>query len=118
MGRRSTMIGSTAEQPTFPGQTRRQAPEWRQCLLGRLTASRRFIVWGTIPLGALVGGVLATTIGLRPTLWVGAVGSCSCFVPVLLSPPAVSFETCPPSQSSIHWRLCIRQFLCPIGVDA
>lgn len=55
-------------------------------LLGRLNASRRFIVWGTIPLGALVGGALASTIGLRPTLWVGAVGSCSSFVPVLLSP--------------------------------
>jgi len=55
-------------------------------LLGRLNASRRFIVWGTIPLGALVGGVLATTIGLRPTLWVGAAGSCLCFLPILLSP--------------------------------
>ncbi len=55
-------------------------------LLGRLNASRRFIVWGTIPLGALVGGVLATTIGLRPTLWVGAAGSCLCFLPILFSP--------------------------------
>ena len=29
-----------------------------------MNASRRFIVWGTIPLGSLVGGVLASTIGL------------------------------------------------------
>jgi MFS family permease len=55
-------------------------------LLGRLNASRRFIVWGTIPLGALTGGILASSIGLRPTLWVGALGSCLCFVPILLSP--------------------------------
>ncbi len=55
-------------------------------LLGRLNASRRFVVWGTVPLGALVGGVLASTIGLRPTLWVGAIGSCSCFIPIMLSP--------------------------------
>ncbi len=55
-------------------------------LLGRLNASRRFVVWGTIPLGALVGGVLASTIGLRPTLWVGAIGSCSCFIPIMFSP--------------------------------
>lgn len=55
-------------------------------LLGRLNASRRFIVWGTIPLGSLIGGVLATAIGLRPTLWVAAIGSCFCFLPVLLSP--------------------------------
>jgi MFS family permease len=55
-------------------------------LLGRLNATRRFLVWGAIPLGSLAGGVLATTIGLRPTLWVGAVGSCLCFLPMLLSP--------------------------------
>ncbi len=55
-------------------------------LLGRLNASRRFIVWGTIPLGALVGGVLATAFGLRAALFVGAIGSCTCFLPILFSP--------------------------------
>jgi hypothetical protein len=55
-------------------------------LLGRLNVSRRFIVWGTIPLGALTGGALASVIGLRPTLWVGAAGTCLCFLPILLSP--------------------------------
>lgn len=43
-------------------------------LLGRMNASVRFLVWGTIPLGALFGGVLGTAIGIRATLWVGAVG--------------------------------------------
>ena len=55
-------------------------------LLGRLNASRRFIVWGAIPLGALVGGLLATAFGLEAALWVGAIGSCACFLPVLFSP--------------------------------
>jgi MFS family permease len=55
-------------------------------LLGRLNASRRFIVFGTIPLGSLVGAVLASQLGLRPTIWVGAVGACFCFLPVALSP--------------------------------
>jgi len=55
-------------------------------LLGRLNASRRFIVWGTIPLGSLVGGVLASVIGLHATLWVGAIGASVCFIPVALSP--------------------------------
>jgi len=55
-------------------------------LLGRLNASRRFIVWGTIPLGALTGGALASVVGLRATLFVGAIGSCLCFLPILLSP--------------------------------
>jgi predicted MFS family arabinose efflux permease len=55
-------------------------------LLGRLNASRRFIVWGTIPLGTLAGGALASVIGLHATLWVGAIGASVCFVPVALSP--------------------------------
>jgi MFS family permease len=57
-----------------------------QRLLGRMNASRRFVVWGTIPLGAFTGGVLGTEIGLRPTLFVGAVGACFCFIPLLFSP--------------------------------
>jgi len=55
-------------------------------LLGRMNASRRFVVWGVIPLGGLVGGALASTIGLRETLWVGAVGTSIAFVPLLFSP--------------------------------
>jgi MFS family permease len=55
-------------------------------MLGRLNATRRFIVWGVIPLGSLTGGVLASLIGLRPTLWVGAIGGSLCFLPLLLSP--------------------------------
>ncbi|MBA3778412.1 MAG: MFS transporter [Chloroflexi bacterium] len=53
---------------------------------GRMNATMRFIVWGTIPLGQVLGGVLATTIGLLPTIWIGAIGSCFAFLPVLLSP--------------------------------
>ncbi len=43
-------------------------------LLGRMNASMRFIIWGTIPIGGLLGGVLGTAIGLRPTLAIGALG--------------------------------------------
>jgi predicted MFS family arabinose efflux permease len=39
-----------------------------------------------IPLGSLAGGALAALIGLRPTLFVGAIGGCLAFVPVLFSP--------------------------------
>jgi predicted MFS family arabinose efflux permease len=55
-------------------------------MLGRLNATRRFIVWGVIPLGSLTGGVLASQIGLRETLWVGAIGGSLSFLPLLLSP--------------------------------
>ncbi|MGH3415541.1 MAG: MFS transporter [Actinocrinis sp.] len=43
-------------------------------LLGRMNASVRWIVWGTIPFGALFGGALGTWIGLRATMWVCSLG--------------------------------------------
>jgi MFS family permease len=55
-------------------------------MLGRLNASRRFIVWGVIPLGAVAGGALASQIGLRETLWLGTIASCLAFLPLVLSP--------------------------------
>jgi MFS family permease len=55
-------------------------------MLGRMNASRRWIVWGTIPLGNVTGGVLAETIGLRPTIFVGAIGASFCFLPLLARP--------------------------------
>ena len=55
-------------------------------MLGRANASRRFIVWGVIPLGALLGGVLGSSIGLRPTIVVGAIGGLLAVVPLVLSP--------------------------------
>jgi MFS family permease len=55
-------------------------------LLGRMNASRRFVVWGTVPLGSLAGGALAATIGLRETLFVGAIGGSVAFLPLLFSP--------------------------------
>jgi MFS family permease len=55
-------------------------------LLGRMNATMRFLVWGTVPLGGLLGGALGSLIGVRPALWVGAVGACLAFLPVFLSP--------------------------------
>jgi len=55
-------------------------------LLGRMNASTRFLVWGTMPLGGLVGGALGAWLGVLPTLWIGALGSILAFLPVFLSP--------------------------------
>jgi MFS family permease len=41
-------------------------------LLGRMNASYRLVGWGTMPLGALLGGVLAEALGLRVTFLVAA----------------------------------------------
>ncbi len=53
---------------------------------GRMNATMRFMVWGTMPIGSLIGGALGNVIGLRPTLWVAAVGGLFSFIPPLLSP--------------------------------
>jgi MFS family permease len=37
-------------------------------LLGRVNASYRLLAWGSMPLGALIGGTLGELIGVRPTL--------------------------------------------------
>ena len=39
-------------------------------MLGRVTATMRFLIMGLFPLGALLGGVLGELLGARPTLWV------------------------------------------------
>jgi MFS family permease len=52
---------------------------------GRMNATMRWIVWGTIPLGNLAGGAIATAYGVRTALWVGAIGGAFTFLPVLLS---------------------------------
>ncbi len=44
-------------------------------LLGRMNASIRFVVWGVMPIASLLAGVLGTTIGTLPTMWIGAVGT-------------------------------------------
>ncbi len=61
---------------------------------GRMNATMRFIVWGTIPIGSIIGGALGSTIGLLPTLWIGAIGGfCSIFF--LVFTPVRTLRTIP-----------------------
>jgi MFS family permease len=55
-------------------------------LLGRMNATIRFIVWGTLPLGGLLGGGLASWLGVRNALWVGAAGATLAPLWVIFSP--------------------------------
>lgn len=54
-------------------------------LMGRMNATIRFIIWGTIPIGAFLGGFLGEKIGIRNTLLVAAIGSILSSIPILLS---------------------------------
>ncbi|AEB47705.1 MFS transporter [Micromonospora maris] len=57
-----------------------------QELQGRMNATIRFLVFGAMPIGSFLGGFLGEQIGLRETLWVGAVLSLVAVLPVYFSP--------------------------------
>ena len=57
-------------------------------LLGRMNASIRFLVWGPMPVGALVGGVVAREIGMLTTFWIFCAIALLATVPVVFSPLA------------------------------
>jgi MFS family permease len=55
-------------------------------LLGRVNATRRVLVFGAIPLGALAGGALGEAFGLRAALWTSAGLASAWFVYAAASP--------------------------------
>ena len=55
-------------------------------LQGRMNASMRFMVWGTMPFGSLAGAVLGTAIGLRPTLVISGVAGMTAVLWLLAAP--------------------------------
>jgi hypothetical protein len=64
---------------------------WRQAyvpagLLGRVVATMRFLLFGTIPLGGLLGGALAGWIGVRGAMWVLMAGNLVMPLLLVLSP--------------------------------
>jgi len=53
---------------------------------GRMNATMRFIVWGTMPLGLIAGGILGTFLPLRATILIGGLIAMTAFLWVLVSP--------------------------------
>lgn len=68
---------------------------------GRMNATMRFLVWGTIPIGSVISGILATILGLSTTIWIGAILS---FTPVLflIFSPILTIKTMPTSPGD--WK--------------
>jgi MFS family permease len=65
-------------------------------LLGRMNAAARTVLYTGGSLGAITAGLLGSTIGLRNTLWVAAVGFALTLIPLLLSPIPTLRELPPP----------------------
>ncbi|MBS1888268.1 MAG: MFS transporter [Actinobacteria bacterium] len=55
-------------------------------LRSRVWGAILFVNWGIRPIGALAGGLLAGAIGLRPTMWIAAVGGLAGVLWLLPSP--------------------------------
>lgn len=71
----ANILGVTFRQSVTPHQ-----------LQGRMHASYRLLIFGSIPLGALLGGSLGGGVGLRPALAIGAVGLAAAFLWLFYSP--------------------------------
>jgi hypothetical protein len=51
---------------------------------GRMNAVMRFIVWGVMPVGTLLGGSVATVVDLRAAIWLGAIGVSLAWLPLVI----------------------------------
>ncbi|WP_327088917.1 MFS transporter [Nonomuraea sp. NBC_01738] len=73
-------VGEGAFGPTSVTLRQTQTPPK---LLGRVSATQRFLVWGAVALGSLLAAVTTALAGLTATVWIGALGTILC-LPALL----------------------------------
>ncbi len=57
-------------------------------LRARVSGALRTVNYGIRPIGALLGGALGSTLGVRPTLWIATVGAIAGVLWVLPAPVA------------------------------
>ncbi|NBE98558.1 MFS transporter [Nonomuraea sp. KC401] len=55
-------------------------------LRGRMNASLRFLMWGSLPLGGVVGGLLGEAVTIHQLLWIATLGSVVANLPYVLAP--------------------------------
>lgn len=79
-----------------------------RAMQGRMNATMRFIVWGTMPIGSIIGGVIATTVSLPAAIWIGGVGSVLAVVPLLITPVRSLVDMPTPTDDEVE---------APAGVD-
>jgi len=57
-----------------------------ETMSGRMNATMRWFVWGTMPIGSIIGGIIGETLGVRAAILIGGAGATLAFVPLLLGP--------------------------------
>lgn len=61
----------------------------------------KFLIWGAMPLGSVLGGLRATATGLRTTLWAAAIGTLLAALWLLLSPLRTMRDLLAPSTPDL-----------------
>jgi MFS family permease len=57
-----------------------------EAMSGRMNATMRWFVWGTMPIGSIIGGIIGETLGVRAAILIGGAGATLAFVPLLFGP--------------------------------
>lgn len=57
-----------------------------ETLRGRMNASLRFLTWGSLPLGGVVGGLLGEAVTVHQLLWIACLGTAAANLPYVLAP--------------------------------
>jgi MFS family permease len=84
-------------------------------LRSRVWGAILFVNWGIRPIGALAGGLLAGAIGLRPTMWIAAVGGLA-GVLWLLASPMSQVRDVPQQATTVEREVAERERELPIAV--
>ena len=82
----SSMIGSFANPVYNINQVSLRQAITPDRVQGRMNATVRTVIWGTIPIGAFIGGIIGNTYGLVPAMYVGIAFSLLAGVWILLGP--------------------------------
>lgn len=69
-------------------------------MLARMQGAKRTVNYGIRPIGALIGGGLGTALGLRPALWIAAVGGLLGVLWIVFSPLARMRDLPPPADQA------------------
>jgi hypothetical protein len=64
-----------------------------------MNATMRWFVWGTMPIGSIIGGIIGETLGVRAAILIGGAGATLAFVP-LLSGPVWGIAVMPKSEEA------------------
>ncbi|TMD90303.1 MAG: MFS transporter [Chloroflexi bacterium] len=91
----SSMIGSFANPVYNINQVSLRQAITPDRVQGRMNATVRTVIWGTIPIGAFIGGVIGNTFGLVPAMYIGAAVSLLAGVWILLGPVRLKVQPQP-----------------------